>query len=56
MSLELIFVSFALALKRAGGVLLAVLGGRVIFNESVTPAAWMSIMVMIAGVILIVSS
>jgi len=56
MSLELIFVSFSLALKRAGGVLLAVLGGRLIFKELVTPFAWGAIMVMICGVILIVTS
>lgn len=56
LSLELIYVSFALALKRAGGVLLAVLGGRVLFKEVVTPSAWAAIMVMIVGVILIVTS
>jgi len=56
MSLELIYVSFALALKRAGGVLLAVLGGRILFNEVVSPTAWASIFVMIVGVVLIVTS
>mmetsp|Transcript_13922 Transcript_13922/g.36096 ORF Transcript_13922/g.36096 Transcript_13922/m.36096 type:complete len:384 (-) Transcript_13922:173-1324(-) len=56
LSLELIYVSFALALKRAGGVLLAVLGGRVLFKEVVTAEAWGAIMVMIVGVVLIVTS
>lgn len=56
MSLEWIFVSFSLALKRAGGILLAVLGGMLVFGEVVSRLAWGSIVVMVAGVILVVTS
>lgn len=56
MSLEFIFVSFSLALKRAGGILLAVIGGCAVFGESVTSLAWGSILVMVGGVILVVTS
>jgi len=55
-SLQYIFVSFSLALKRAGGTVLSVLGGMVIFGEVVSGLAWWAIMVMVAGVIAIVTS
>lgn len=56
MSLRYIYVSFSLALKRAGGIFLAVLGGMLIFGEAVSSTAWVAIFVMVAGVIMVVTS
>lgn len=55
-SLAFIYVSFSLALKRAGGILLAVVGGCLVFGEAVSSLAWGSILVMVGGVILVVTS
>lgn len=56
MSLRWIYVSFSLALKRAGGIFLAVLGGMLVFGEAVSSTAWGAIFVMVAGVIMVVTS
>lgn len=56
MSLQWIYVSFSLALKRAGGIFLAVLGGMLVFGEAVSSVAWGAIAICLVGVIMVVTS